>query len=296
METIFNKHKYLILPLRTGLMTSRASLYASKIRTTGAMLPHCVGYIDVTKIHICRSGGHSSLQQAVYSGHKRIHCLLFCTVTSPDGLIFYCEGPVEGRRHDLFLLNFTGLDDDLRSGLLIDGTQYYVHGDSAYVNHVRAWILCGFPRAYETPFTAAFNRSKNRSRTSVEWSYKDLKQMFTSLDFKTALKIRKIPVGIVYTVSCMLWNVKNCLHGGGQVGTYFDCQLPSLEQYLNSTNSSSYKLNSSAVDCFLKNIDSRFNLRILNLRDSVGVCVGPASSLHVCRWCSVLQRIGLLAN
>lgn len=51
--------------------------------------------------------------------------------------MFYCGGPVEGRRHDLFLLQHLGLDDELRDILLINGVQYYVYGASAYHNHVR---------------------------------------------------------------------------------------------------------------------------------------------------------------
>lgn len=98
-------------------------MHAQIIREVGAMLPRFVGCINVTKIHICQPGGHNSIQQSVYYGHKRVQCLLFCAVTKPDGLIFYCDGPVERRRPDLFSLEYTGLDNALSENLLIEGHQ-----------------------------------------------------------------------------------------------------------------------------------------------------------------------------
>lgn len=88
-ERVYNQHSSLISPFRSALMASRAHMYAQNIRGAGAMLPRCVGFIDVTKVLICRPGGPNQIQQSVYSGHKRVHCLLFCTVTTPDGLIFF---------------------------------------------------------------------------------------------------------------------------------------------------------------------------------------------------------------
>lgn len=107
-------------------------------------------------------------------------------------LYSFCDGPVEKQRHELLLLRFTGLDNGLTDSLWIDLIQYYVYGESAKIHYVRPWLLCGFPRAYETLYTTAFNRSNNCLRKSVEWSYKDFKQMFTSVDwdFKRSLKVK----------------------------------------------------------------------------------------------------------
>lgn len=76
------------------------------------------------------------------------------------------------------------------------------------------------------------NTSNNKPRILVEWSYKKVKQMFKSVDFKWSLKIKKPPVVLVYLISCLMWNVKVCLHGGAQLGCYFDYKPPSLEEYL----------------------------------------------------------------
>lgn len=88
-ESIYDKHKNLLTPFRGRLMSQRASIYAERISSAGAMLPHCIGFIDVTKIQTCRPSGRHVLHQSLYSGHKRVHCLLFCTITTADGLMCF---------------------------------------------------------------------------------------------------------------------------------------------------------------------------------------------------------------
>lgn len=56
-------------------------------------LPHCLGFIDCPKIQICRPFGLGSPQRNCYSVHKRMHCLVYQTLTTPDGLIFHLYGP-----------------------------------------------------------------------------------------------------------------------------------------------------------------------------------------------------------
>lgn len=70
-----------------------------------------------------------------------------------------------------------------------------------------------------------FNRSMNQGRTAVEWSYKDVKQQFTSQDFKRSLKCRKAPIAIMYLSSVLLWNFRVLFYGGGQVGVFSNVNL-----------------------------------------------------------------------
>lgn len=93
-----------VLELRPVLMQQRAALCADVLREHGSPLDNFVAFIDCTKIRMCRPGGHESLQRSVNSGHKRMHCLVYQTLSTPDGLIFPLYGPVEGRRNDLTLL------------------------------------------------------------------------------------------------------------------------------------------------------------------------------------------------
>lgn len=91
------------------------------------------------------TGGIGTLQRARYSGHKRFHCLVYQTVTTPDGLVLPMYGPEVGRRHDMILYREIGIDTQLLQSLLIDGKQYCIYGDAEYV-----LIQVAFPKASET--------------------------------------------------------------------------------------------------------------------------------------------------
>ena len=71
----------------------------------------------------------------------------------------------------------------------------------------------------------------NTVRTSVEWSYMELKQMFASHDYHRKLKVRAAPVAVTYVLSAVLMNFKTCLYGGGQGPNYFGCAPPTLREY-----------------------------------------------------------------
>ncbi len=59
-------------------------MYAEVVRESGGTLNECVGFIDRTKIHIARPSGNLH-QRSVYSGRKKIQCLSYQTITTPDG-------------------------------------------------------------------------------------------------------------------------------------------------------------------------------------------------------------------
>jgi len=139
VDRLMTKWGHLLTRWRGEFMAERAAVYAGAVRRRGAPLQTCVGFIDGSAIHVARPGG--GLQRACYSGHKRRHVLKFQSVTTPDGLVFHMYGPHEGRRHDMVLYYESGMDDDLRQTLLIDGVQHCLYGDSAYV--LRAWMHTG---------------------------------------------------------------------------------------------------------------------------------------------------------
>ena len=60
-----------------------------------------------------------------------MHCLVYQTITTPDGLIFHLHGPEVGRRHDLTLLRNSQIESTLQENMLIDGKQYCIYGDAA---------------------------------------------------------------------------------------------------------------------------------------------------------------------
>jgi hypothetical protein len=77
--------------------------------------------------------------------------------------------------------------------------------------------------------------SMSAARIAVEWSYKDLKQNFTVLDFKRKLKVNEAPIGLLFLSSVLLWNFKVCLGHGGEISSAFQSSPPSLDEYLDAT-------------------------------------------------------------
>lgn len=158
-------------------------------------------FVDCTKIQMQRPGGPACNQRACYSGHKHFHCLIYQTVTTPDGLIFYLYGPEIRRRHDISLYRQSELDGSLEETQNINGRQMYMYGDAAYI--LKPWLQVGFSRTFATAAQLSHNRVVRASHEAVEWSSKDLKQMWCMQDFKRALKISKRPIALIYKASAL---------------------------------------------------------------------------------------------
>lgn len=145
------------------LMVDRAHLYAKCMHERGAALENYVVFMDGTKIQISLSGGCDALQSAVYSGHKHMHCFLYQTITTPDGLKFRMYGTLEGRRIDALLYRESQIDTAFEGCLLIDGAQFYLYADRAYV--LRPWIPTAFSHAKSSEHEPAFKKSMNKVRS-----------------------------------------------------------------------------------------------------------------------------------
>ena len=103
--------------------------YARAVERRGSPLKNCFGFIDGTVRGICRPDTN---QRVVYNGHKRVHGLKFQSVALPNGLIGNLYGPVEGRRHDVGMLNDSGLLNNLsRFGFDTRGDVLSLYGDPA---------------------------------------------------------------------------------------------------------------------------------------------------------------------
>lgn len=204
LENMVRVRGYLILNWRADLMEHRAALYASHIHEN-APLPNCVGFMDCTKQKVARPGGHNSNQRALYTGHKRTWCLKWQSVSTPDGLIFHLWGPEDGRRHNSTLYNKSGIDSILEDGLLLSMIRYCIYADAAYV--LRPWLQVAFARVGAAAEGQAYNTYMNAGRTSVEWSYEDTRQSWTSLDFHCKMKVREAPVVLLNIGGMLLWNL-----------------------------------------------------------------------------------------
>ena len=213
-------------------MSERCEMYANAIFEAGAPLNRCVGFIDCTKVQMSRPGGPQTIQQACYSGQKRIHCLSYMSITTLDGLMFNLYGPMEGRRHDATLLRRSGVSDKLKEVLKKDDIQYYLYGDAAYV--LRLWLQTSFDSTTSYEAQLQINGEMNKVRTAVEWNYKEIKQNWVGNDVTRYMHLRQAPISLIYVGGALLQNFKLCLEKGGQISAFFGCSAPSLEEYLAS--------------------------------------------------------------
>ena len=193
----------------------------------GSPLENLVGFIDGTVTPTCRP---KYLQKPFYNGHKRVHGLKFQSVVIPNGIILNMFGPMTGNRHDAALLRESGLLPQL--DLLGNGPNqhpYCLYGDQAYPN--RPTLIVPYKGRVLTRRQKAFNNAMKSFRISVEWGFKDVTHLFTSLDFKYGLKLYQNQVAKMYLVGTLLTNCHICLYGN-QTSKYFNLKPPSLEQYL----------------------------------------------------------------
>lgn len=141
-------------------------------------------------------------------------------------------GPVEGRRHDAFMLGTSNLLDQLRRITLPNGEPYVIYGDPAY--GLSRNILSPFRGAHLTTGEQEFNKSMSRVRICVEWGFSKILQYFAFLDFKKNQKVLLQPIGKYFLVASVLINCHTCLYGS-LTSTYFGVEPPSLETYLSNS-------------------------------------------------------------
>ena len=140
-------------------------------------------------------------------------------------------GPIEGRRHDAFMLSVSGLPNKLRPLNQPNGEPYVLYGDPAY--GVSRNILSPFRGVNLSPQEHEFNQSMSALRVSVEWGFGKILQYFSYLDFKKNQKVLLQPVGKYYLVGTILTNCHTCLYGS-QTSTFFNVSPPTLETYLSN--------------------------------------------------------------
>lgn len=142
-------------------------------------------------------------------------------------------GPIEGRRHDAFMLGESGLAVKLQRLHKPNGDPYVLYGDPAY--GLTRNILSPFRGARLTNDEQEFNTRMSQVRESVEWGFGKIIQNFAFLDFKKNLKILMQPVAKYYLVATILTNCHTCLYGS-LTGSYFELDPPDLETYLSNQN------------------------------------------------------------
>lgn len=151
---------------------------------------------------------------------------------APNGMICHLFGPLEGRRHDAFMLAESELVPKLHQKMnRPNGESYVLYGDPAYP--VGRYIIAPFRGAQLSNAEKAFNTDMSRLRVSVEWGYGKICKEFVFMDFSKNFKVLLQPVGKLYRVAALLANCHTCLYGS-QTGQSFELDPPNLETYLHN--------------------------------------------------------------
>ena len=175
---------------------------------------------------------HYQIQRAQYSGHKHYHGFKAHAVITPIGIAVHWYGPVDGRRHDSYVLDCSGILDRL-PGLNIGGINYQMYGDSAYPTTPH--LVIPFARIVVPPGSvqARVNESMAIARTCTsEWWYGIVTNTFQTLDFSRWQRQYLTCPALQYFVGMLLVNCRTCMDGGNRISDFFCTVAPSLEGYL----------------------------------------------------------------
>ncbi|KAF7292641.1 hypothetical protein MIND_01162000 [Mycena indigotica] len=176
---IWNRWKHLLRFDPHRLTPEKLTYFATVMQQRGAPLDCVSAVIDGTLRKIARP---ITNQRLVFNGWKRIHCLKYHSLITPDGIVIHIYGPVEGRRHDETVYQQSGLSALLEKHFVKpDGSPLFIYGDPAYT--VAGRVLAGYKGAALSPEQIQFNTLMSRCREPVEWSFKEVVQQFPFLDF-----------------------------------------------------------------------------------------------------------------
>ncbi|EJD36683.1 hypothetical protein AURDEDRAFT_73974 [Auricularia subglabra TFB-10046 SS5] len=167
-------------------------------------------------------------QRLVYNGWVRGHCLAWLALITPDGIIVFLFGPVEGRRHDQTVLNESGLLawlDQHSHGP--NGEHLVIYCDAGYAMTNR--LIVPYTGAQLTADQRRFNYEMSRVREAVEWGFAGVTRSWAFLQ-QHRQRLLLEPLGLWYIVATLLTNAVNILRPN-QISQYFSCPPPSLEEY-----------------------------------------------------------------
>ena len=139
-------------------------------------------------------------------------------------------GPIEGRRHDAFMLRVSGLSNKLKSST---ETQWR---PLCHLWWFRVRFI-GQQHTFSIPWCSTYARAKNfntqmsKVRVCVEWGFGKICQNFAFLDFKKNQKVLLHPHAKYYALAAILTNCHTCLYGS-LTSSYFELSPPLLETYM----------------------------------------------------------------
>lgn len=222
LQHIVDHWDFLLDDFESGhLSENRLALFASKIHAKDSPLDKCWGFIGFT---IRRSCPQAEWEKEEYRRNTHLKNYKYQAVKSPDGLIYHLFGPEDGSPRTL-----------LRESRLLDRCEdnapsYYMYGNSDY--SITENLITAYGSLNITEDQKMFNRAMRSCHECVEWGFADVLRLWTALDFKTTQQLfGDVDVGSHYRVAVLLTNFHICLYGSS-TSTFFDCDPPTLEEYL----------------------------------------------------------------
>jgi hypothetical protein len=201
------------------------------------------GFIDNTMNATCRPGGGPArdgtgaprndplIQRAWYNGWKKLHGMKYQTVDLPNGMNFHVYGPVSVRHNDIFTLHHSNINGTIAQLQAGEEFQYVVYGDSAFVIVMDTHVKARHTGDGLTARQVQENRCMSSCREVIEWDYGDIGTMFSFVDYKKVLKMRKMPVAAI-CLTAMLFRNAYVTMNSCNTGVYFNLRAPSFETWV----------------------------------------------------------------
>lgn len=161
-----------------------------------------------------------------------MHCLVYQIISTPDGLMFYVFGLIEGKRRDLTLQCQSQWENVLANCFYINDHQFYTFEDSVY--ELRTWMIQPFIRPLSTPEQLIFKTRMSSTRLLVENNYRTVKQMWEGQEFARILKFCPASVEISYRTSAIMLEFRIYLYSLGQTAERFKDSSNNLDEYINT--------------------------------------------------------------
>jgi len=168
------------------------------------------------------------VQNAVYNGDDKIHCLKFGAITDPTGMVEFAGRTHAGPRHDCMVEKYDKVNKRIARAQRGLRKQFVAYGDKAFYrkSHMRA----AFKGTRVSRKHCRSNRQMKKMRVSVEWTFGKVTQVVKQIDRYQQHKWKLSQLGKVYIVAMLITNSHTCLYGS-QSSKYWNLIPPTLRAY-----------------------------------------------------------------
>eukprot|EP00732_Lithocolla_globosa_P004508 Lithocolla_globosa_v1_NODE_4190_length_1490_cov_177.452265.p1 type:complete len:196 gc:universal NODE_4190_length_1490_cov_177.452265:669-1256(+) len=179
----------------------------------------------------CIEMGHN-FAACILSGWLGVHGLKWQTLQFPNGMAGDIFGPSSIRHNDRWLQRESELNERLVEVQAGQAVQFSAYGDAEYVLQSNIKRRHGRKGLVLPPRLQEEDDGMKKVRIGCEWDYAVTANLYPHVHFHKNMKILQAKdVPFRYFVATLFKNTHVCLYGS-QASHYFDCQPPTLEQYM----------------------------------------------------------------